>query len=558
MPACGRCSTTAPAGREEVDARLSSRARRALRRGAAAQCLRRQAHDVPAAAEEAVDMIGRAYPGRGKALDRERRRCRAAISVRLELSTPQVERRCGPAVSSIEPDARGGSPPTAPRPSSACSARPRRARISAPCFGRISAPPRCDYLIDEEWARTADDVLWRRTKLGLRLRRATRSGSAAVHGAQGRRAKHERLHLSPSTRARPRAARSSSTSSRRSSARARWSSPSIYPGAGLGRARARGNLGDALAIVRDGADEGRRRRPRTSPRSASPTSARPTIVWDRATGKAIHNAIVWQDRRTADVCARLKARGQREDGRAEDRPAARPLFLRDQDRLDPRQRRRRARSARSRASSPSARSTRFLIWRLTGGKVHATDATNACRTLLFNIDRSEWDDELLTALRRAARDAAGGERQRRRFRRRPSRLCSARAIPIRGVAGDQQAATIGQACFEPGMLKSTYGTGCFALLNTGDELVRVEEPAADDDRLPAQRQDHLCARGRDLHGGRVGAVAARQAAAVRAGVRDATRWREGRSRRSRSISCRPSSGSARRGGMPMRAARSSG
>jgi glycerol kinase len=103
--------------------------------------------------------------------------------------------------------------------------------------------------------------------------------------------------------------------------------------------------------------------------------------------------------------------------------------------------------------------------------VHATDATNACRTLALQHPKGDWDDELLKHPRRAARDAARGEGLRRRFRHdRPSILGA--AIPIRGVAGDQQAATIGQACFEPGMLKSTYGTGCFALLNTGAEPVR--------------------------------------------------------------------------------------
>ncbi len=113
----------------------------------------------------------------------------------------------------------------------------------------------------------------------------------------------------------------------------------------------------------------------------------------------------------------------------------------------------------------------YLIWRLTGGKVHATDATNACRTLLFDIAANAWDDELLALLRvpRAVlpevKDCAAD------FGTTDAAILGA-AIPIRGVAGDQQAATIGQACFAPGMMKSTYGTGCFALLNTGSELVR--------------------------------------------------------------------------------------
>jgi glycerol kinase len=113
----------------------------------------------------------------------------------------------------------------------------------------------------------------------------------------------------------------------------------------------------------------------------------------------------------------------------------------------------------------------YLIWRLTGGKVHATDATNACRTMLYNIETLEWDDELLDlfgvprAMLPEVKDNAAD------FGTSEAEVLGA-AIPIRGSAGDQQAATIGQACFEPGMLKSTYGTGCFALLNTGGELVR--------------------------------------------------------------------------------------
>jgi glycerol kinase len=119
----------------------------------------------------------------------------------------------------------------------------------------------------------------------------------------------------------------------------------------------------------------------------------------------------------------------------------------------------------------------FLLWRLTGGKVHATDATNASRTLLFDIHRGAWDDELLKLFNACRARAAGGARLRRRLRRPPLRICSAAPIAIRGIAGDQQAATVGQACFNPGMMKSTYGTGCFALLNTGERHAgRLEEP----------------------------------------------------------------------------------
>ncbi len=190
-----------------------------------------------------------------------------------------------------------------------------------------------------------------------------------------------------------------------------------------------------------------------------------TIVWDRETGQAIHRAIVWQDRRTADLCGRLKADG------AEALVTARTGLL-----LDPyfsgtkiawildNVPGARARAERGELAFGTVDS--FLLWRLTGGKVHATDATNASRTLLFDIHRCEWDDELLALLRvpRAilpdVRDCSGD------FGTTESELLGG-SIAIRGVAGDQQAATVGQACFQPGMMKSTYGTGCFALLNTG-------------------------------------------------------------------------------------------
>ncbi|MGH6768003.1 MAG: glycerol kinase GlpK [Xanthobacteraceae bacterium] len=194
-----------------------------------------------------------------------------------------------------------------------------------------------------------------------------------------------------------------------------------------------------------------------------------TVVWDRVTGRAVHNAIVWQDRRTATACAQL-----RDDG-YEPLISTRTGLL-----LDP------YFSATKiawlldhvegvRASADQGRLAFgtvdcFLIWRLTGGKVHATDATNASRTLLFDIARGAWDPDLcklfgvpepllprvcdcIADFGTTLPDLFGG------------------AIRILGVAGDQQAATVGQGCFSPGMMKSTYGTGCFALLNTGDTPV---------------------------------------------------------------------------------------
>ena len=128
----------------------------------------------------------------------------------------------------------------------------------------------------------------------------------------------------------------------------------------------------------------------------------------------------------------------------------------------------------------------FLLWQLTGGRVHATDATNASRTLLFDIRTGAWDDELLAlfrvprALLPEVRDCAGEFGRTDAARRRRSPIC--------GIAGDQQAATVGQACFEPGMVKATYGTGCFMLLNTGETPGRLAQPPADHDRLSARRQ----------------------------------------------------------------------
>ena len=194
-----------------------------------------------------------------------------------------------------------------------------------------------------------------------------------------------------------------------------------------------------------------------------------TVVWDRKTGKAIHKAIVWQDRRTAEICASLKAQGHEELFRERTGLLLDPYFSGTKVSwiLD------HVKGARERAERGElcfGTIDSFLIWRLTGGKAHVTDATNASRTLLYNIHNGAWDGELLDILRvpRAmlpeVKDCAA------EFGVCDAKLLGA-AIPILGVAGDQQAATIGQACFEPGMMKSTYGTGCFALLNTGSKAV---------------------------------------------------------------------------------------
>jgi glycerol kinase len=195
-----------------------------------------------------------------------------------------------------------------------------------------------------------------------------------------------------------------------------------------------------------------------------------TVLWERASGRPVHNAIVWQDRRTAALCARW-----REDGLAE-LVAERtglvidPYFSASKIRwlLDtlPGLRRRAEAGEIAFGTIDS-----FLLWRLTGGRAHLTDVTNASRTMLFDIKRLDWDDELLRhfAIPRAilpeVRDTGAD------YGATFTELLGD-AVPIAGVAGDQQAATIGQACFRPGMIKSTYGTGAFALLNTGASAPR--------------------------------------------------------------------------------------
>ncbi len=200
------------------------------------------------------------------------------------------------------------------------------------------------------------------------------------------------------------------------------------------------------------------------------TNQRETVViWDRKTGKPVHKAIVWQDRRTAGICHDLKERGLEANFRAKTGLLLDPYFsgtkiawLLDN-----------VKGARQRAiKGELAFGTidTFLIWRLTNGKIHATDATNASRTLIYNIHTGKWDDELLRELNIPASLLPEVKNCAANFGVTDPKLFGA-AIPIGGVAGDQQAATIGQACFEPGMMKSTYGTGCFALLNTGSRAV---------------------------------------------------------------------------------------
>ena len=196
-----------------------------------------------------------------------------------------------------------------------------------------------------------------------------------------------------------------------------------------------------------------------------------TVLWDRETGRALHRAIVWQDRRTADLCARLRDEGHEEMVTGATGLLIDPYFSGTKlawilDEVEG------AREAAREGRLAFGTVDSWLIWHLTGGEVHATDHTNACRTLLYDVRAGEWSDDMLRLLDIPHEvlpeirdcDGAFGEAE-----------VAGRRVPIRGVAGDQQAATVGQACFEPGMVKSTYGTGCFALLNTGAEPVASRE-----------------------------------------------------------------------------------
>ncbi|MCK5778142.1 MAG: glycerol kinase GlpK [Rhodospirillales bacterium] len=197
-----------------------------------------------------------------------------------------------------------------------------------------------------------------------------------------------------------------------------------------------------------------------------------TLIWDRDTGKPVMNAIVWQDRRTAETTQKLKDAGYEAAVTDKTGLLLDPYFSASKiawilDNVSG------ARKKAEKGKLAFGTVDSYLIWRMTGGKRHVTDATNASRTLIYDIHNGDWSDELLDLFRvpRAmlpdVLDCASdfGETTPDVF---------GRAIPITGVAGDQQAATIGQACFEPGMLKSTYGTGCFAVLNTGKEPVKSE------------------------------------------------------------------------------------
>jgi glycerol kinase len=279
-----------------------------------------------------------------------------------------------------------------------------------------------------------------------------------------------------------------------------------------------------------------------------------TILWDRATGKPIHNAIVWQDRRTAQWCQRMKA----EIG--DEKLGARTGLLFDAyfsgskiawllDNVAG------AREAAEAGRLAFGTIDSFLLWRLTGGKVHATDATNASRTMLFNIAEQRWDDELLKAFRipksllPEVKDCAA------RFGETTADLLGA-PVAITGIAGDQQAATIGQACFRPGMIKSTYGTGCFVLMNTGDTQVKSKN------RLISTIAYRLGGRTTYALEGSI-FVSGRRCSGCATRSRSSSRrptpgpWRSRSRTMAASTWCRPSSAWVPHGGTRRRAARSS-
>ena len=208
------------------------------------------------------------------------------------------------------------------------------------------------------------------------------------------------------------------------------------------------------------AAEARAKVPHAKVRAIGITNQRETtILWDRETGEPIANAIVWQDRRTAPLCETLRAQGYEQLFRERTGLVLDPYFsatkirwLLDHTNVDPK------RLAFGTVDT-------WLVWQLTGGRVHVTDVTNASRTLLFDIHRSEWDDELLRIVniprsilpRVVSSSEVVGETED--------------GIPIAGIAGDQQAALFGQRCIAPGMAKNTYGTGCFIVMHTGERAV---------------------------------------------------------------------------------------
>lgn len=194
-----------------------------------------------------------------------------------------------------------------------------------------------------------------------------------------------------------------------------------------------------------------------------------TLIWDRNSAKPIYNAIVWQDRRTSEYCSSLKEKGLEPEITQKTGLLLDPYFSATKIRWILQN----VEGALEKAQAGDllfGTVDTFLIWKLTGGKEHVTDITNASRTLLFNIAEEKWDQDLLDLFDIPRNMLPTVKDCTSEFGTTEAKHLGLE-LPISGVAGDQQAATVGQACFQPGMLKATYGTGCFALLNTGDVLV---------------------------------------------------------------------------------------
>jgi len=198
-----------------------------------------------------------------------------------------------------------------------------------------------------------------------------------------------------------------------------------------------------------------------------------TVVWDKATGKPIHNAIVWQCRRTADICDDLKARGLEQTVQTKTGLVIDAYFSGTKVKwiLD------NVQGARTKAEMGEllfGTMDTWLVWKLTNGKTHVTDYSNASRTMMYNIRDLKWDEELLDALTVPASMLPEVQPSSYVYGETDPSLFFGHAVPIAGIAGDQQAALFGQTCFEPGMAKNTYGTGCFMLMNTGDKVYKSE------------------------------------------------------------------------------------
>ncbi|AQS59141.1 glycerol kinase GlpK [Desulforamulus ferrireducens] len=194
-----------------------------------------------------------------------------------------------------------------------------------------------------------------------------------------------------------------------------------------------------------------------------------TVVWDKTTGKPVYNAIVWQCRRTAGICDQLKAKGLEQVFRTKTGLVLDAYFSGTKVKwiLD------NVEGAREKAEKGQllfGTMDTWLIWNLTGGKVHVTDYSNASRTLMYNIRELRWDEELLKELDVPASMLPEVRPSSEVYGETDPKNFLGHAVPIAGVAGDQQAALFGQACYQPGMAKNTYGTGCFMLMNTGDKL----------------------------------------------------------------------------------------